>query len=314
MNAIVGYTGFVGSNIFAQGSFGHAFHSKNIQEAYGLNPGLLVYAGLRAEKYLANHAPEKDKELVEQAKENIRRIQPKKLVLISTIDVFANPAGVNEYSAVGQGKNHAYGWNRYQLECWAREHYPDGCIIRLPGLFGKNLKKNFIYDYMNIIPAMLKKEKLDELEALGTGLKDYYELREDGFYQCRKLTWEETETLKRLFCKAGFTALNFTDSRSMYQFYPLERLWADIQIVLDHGIRVWHPAVEPVSAAELYTYLSDKPFCNELAGTPVNYDSRTVYAGLFGGEGGYICKKQEIMNKIKMFVMDAQNQKKGELK
>lgn len=41
--ALVGYTGFVGSNIYAAGSFDGAYNSKNIEEAYGTNPDLLIY-------------------------------------------------------------------------------------------------------------------------------------------------------------------------------------------------------------------------------------------------------------------------------
>ena len=88
MKALVGYTGFVGSNIYAAGNFDVVYNSTNIEEAYGTAPDLLVYAGLRAEKYLANNAPDKDMELIRQAQRNIEKIAPKKLVLISTIDVF----------------------------------------------------------------------------------------------------------------------------------------------------------------------------------------------------------------------------------
>ena len=58
MKILVGYTGFVGSNIYAKGQFDAVFNSKNITQAFGLQPDLLVYAGLRAEKYLANTANE----------------------------------------------------------------------------------------------------------------------------------------------------------------------------------------------------------------------------------------------------------------
>ena len=69
MTALVGYTGFVGSNIYAAAGNGidAVYNSKNIEKAYGTNPDLLIYAGLRAEKYLAGHAPEKDMDLVLQA-------------------------------------------------------------------------------------------------------------------------------------------------------------------------------------------------------------------------------------------------------
>ena len=62
MNALVGYTGFVGSNIYASGEFDSVYNSKNIESAVGTGPDLLVYAGVRAEKFLANNAPEKDLE------------------------------------------------------------------------------------------------------------------------------------------------------------------------------------------------------------------------------------------------------------
>ena len=53
MKAIVGYTGFVGSNLTASGDFDAKYNSGNIREAFGTKPDLLVYSGLRAEKYLA---------------------------------------------------------------------------------------------------------------------------------------------------------------------------------------------------------------------------------------------------------------------
>ena len=84
MTAVVGYSGFVGSKIYAAGKFDAVYNSKNIREAYGTNPDLLIYAGLRAEKYLANQAPQKDMERISLAEDNIAKINPKKLVLIST--------------------------------------------------------------------------------------------------------------------------------------------------------------------------------------------------------------------------------------
>lgn len=302
MNILVGYTGFVGSNLYAMGTFDRVFNSKNIQDSYGLEPDLLVYAGMRAEKYLANNAPDKDMELVVQAQENIRRIAPKKLVLISTIDVFKSPIGVDETTPIDTVNLHPYGYNRYQLELWVRENYPDALIIRLPGLFGINIKKNFIYDYINLIPFMLKKEKMEELSLVKPELREYYELQPNGFFRLKTVTEEEKVLLRRIFSELGFTALNFTDSRSRYQFYPLQRLWDDIQIALYNGVLLWHPATAPVSAAELYEYLCGKQFENHLGGIPANYDYKTIYADLYHGAHGYICDKEEVLSSIKAFV------------
>lgn len=302
MNALVGYTGFVGSNLYAAGSFDAVYHSRNIGEAYGTAPDLLIYAGLRAEKYLANNEPKKDKEQIVQAEENIRKINPKKLVLISTIDVFKDPKGVDETSAVDTEALHAYGYHRYQLELWVRQHYPDALIIRLPGLFGKNIKKNFIYDYIHVIPFMLKQQKFDELSRSDEQLRDFYELQDNGFYKVRELNKSEQCRLKEIFKKLGFSALNFTDSRSTFQFYNLARLWNDIRIALEHQIKLWHPATEPICAGELYQYLTGEEFVNELGQIPADYDYRTIYADVFGGSGGYISMKDEILMQIKEFV------------
>lgn len=304
MNALVGYTGFVGSNLYEKGQFDAVYNSRNIEEAYGSEPDLLVYAGLRAEKYLANHVPEQDMEQILQAEENIKKIKPKKLVLISTIDVFKEPKNVDENSEIDTENLHAYGYNRYQLELWAREHYPEALIIRLPGLFGKNIKKNFIYDFINLIPFMLKQEKMQELAEQDTELLQYYNLQENGFYKVGTLNETEKELLKNKFRSLGFSALNFTDSRSIYQFYSLSRLWDDIQTALEYNIRLWHPATEPVSAGELYEYLTGDKFVNELAGRPADYDYRTVWAEKFGGEQGYIMGKEQILENIQRFVSE----------
>ena len=54
-------------------------------------------------------------------------------------------------------------------------------IIRLPGLLEKNIKKNFIYDFMNVIPFMLKKKKIEELAQRDPELTKFYVLQENGF-------------------------------------------------------------------------------------------------------------------------------------
>lgn len=316
MVALVGYTGFVGSNLYARARnrIEGVYNSQNIEKAYGLEPEVLIYAGVRAEKYLANSSPDCDLELILEAEKNIRAINPQRLVLISTIDVYQNPVGVDETDSVlsggkgGTGNGiQPYGLNRYYLEAWARKNYRNALIVRLPALYGFNIKKNFIYDYIHVIPYMLKKEKYQELKVLekpddAIMLDSCYEAAENGFYRCMKLNKDKKELLQKKFRKLGFTALNFTDSRSTFQFYSLGRLWEDIQIALHEEITLLNIATEPVTAAELYKALTGEVFKNELKGTPAKYDFRTIYASRFGGKGGYICSKEEVMADIKMFV------------
>lgn len=316
MVALVGYTGFVGSNLYARARnrIKGVYNSQNIEKAYGLEPEVLIYAGVRAEKYLANSAPDCDMELILEAEKNIREINPQRLVLISTIDVYQNPVGVDEADPVLSGAKggagngiQPYGLNRYYLESWVRKNFPDALIVRLPGLYGYHIKKNFIYDYINVIPYMLKKEKYQELKILEKAddaimLDACYEAAGNGFYRCVKLDKERKELLQRKFKKLGFTALNFTDSRSTFQFYSLGRLWEDIQTALNEDIPLLNIATEPVSAAELYKALTGEVFKNELKGVPAKYDFRTTYASKFGGKDGYIYDKEAVLKDVKMFV------------
>ena len=304
MNAIVGYTGFVGSNLTASGSFDAKYNSKNVQDAYGTKPDLLVYSGLRAEKYLANNEPEKDLEMIREAEKNIIRIAPKKLVLISTIDVFKTPSGVDENSGIDVSGLAAYGYHRYLLECMVREKYPDALIIRLPGLFGKNIKKNFIYDFINVIPFMLSGKKFAELSEREPELMKYYDKQPNGFYKVN-VSDQEKKKLKEMFISLGFSALNFTDSRSRFQFYNLANLWDDMNTALGADLKLWHPATEPVSAGELYTYLTGGKFENEVASVPADYDYRTIHDTLFGGKNGYILDKDSVLSEIRRFVEES---------
>lgn len=307
--SLVGYTGFVGSNICAKANnqIKGLYNSKNIKNAYNTAPDILIYAGLRAEKYLANTYPEKDKLLIEEAEQNIKNINPKKVILISTIDVFKEPVNVDENSIIDLNGLQPYGYNRYLLESWVRENYSDALIIRLPALFGINLKKNFLFDYINPIPQMLKKEKMEELLTANKELINYYALHDNQFYKLKNLEQDEKCKLKNLFEKLGFTALNFTDSRNIYQFYNLARLWDDIQTALKHDLKIWHPATEPISASDIYKFLTGKEFVNEIMQVPAYYNYRTIYSNIFAGRNGYINSEVQVLTQIKEFITEQQS-------
>ena len=70
-STLIGYTGFVGSNLASQHVFDRQYNSKNIDEAFKEQHELVIYSGVRAEKFLANKHPEQDREIINQAKENI---------------------------------------------------------------------------------------------------------------------------------------------------------------------------------------------------------------------------------------------------
>lgn len=309
MKSLVGYTGFVGSNIAATADFDNVYNSTNFGEAYGTKPDLLVYAGVRAEMFLANSFPEKDFEQMKEALENIKEIEPRQLVLISTISVYGENTYGDEDTVIDESKLTAYGKNRLWLEKQVEGSFQNHLIVRLPALYGINLKKNFIYDYIHLIPALLKYEKFEELLLLNDKLGEFYEKQDTGFYKCRELDSYEYSELKAFFKACGFTALNFTDSRSRYQFYNLSFLWNDIKKALGYGLKKLNITSEPIGAGELYMALEGKKFVNEIAKSPFDYDLRSKYAELFGGRDGYLFDKQFVMEDIKKFVKGERNER-----
>ena len=108
--------------------------------------------------------------------------------------------------------------------------------------------------------------------------------------------------MKEYFENIGFSALNFTDSRSIYQFYDLSHLWEHVEIALKKGVKKLNTATEPISVRELYNELCGKNFNNELNKEPFNYNYKTQHADIFNGKDGYIYNKDEVIRQIKEFV------------
>ena len=300
---LVGSTGFVGGNLRAKHTFAAVCHSSDIAAQYGTQPDLCVYAGVPAAMFLANADPEADLEVMRTARENLRKIAPKSLVLISSIAVFADSRGRCEDDAPGTDGLPAYGRNRLQLEQWVREDFNDALIVRLPALYGAGLKKNFLFDLHTITPAMLKPEKYNELAEKSPLVKTGYTLADNGFY---KLNGTADKTaLKEFFAGNDFNALAFTDSRSRYQFYNLGRLWQDIETARAAGLTMLHLCTPPISAAEVYTAVTGKAdWTNELPKSPFDYDLRSRYAAVLGGNGDYLCTKEEELDDVTHFLRE----------
>ena len=300
---LVGSTGFVGGNLAAKHAFAAVCHSTDIAAQFGAKPDLCVYAGVPAAMFLANADPDADLAVMAAARENLRQIAPKQLVLISSIAVYADSRGKNEQSPMTPDGLPAYGRNRLQLERWVREDYPNALIVRLPALYGIGLKKNFLFDLHTITPAMLKPEKYNELAAKSLLVKTGSTLADNGFY---KLNGTADKTaLKEFFAGNDFNALAFTDSRSRYQFYNLGRLWQDIETARAAGLTMLHLCTPPISAAEVYTAVTGKAdWTNELPKSPFDYDLRSRYAAVLGGSGDYLCTKEEELDDVTHFLRE----------
>lgn len=147
-NAIIGYTGFIGSNLIRQAEYKSFYNSKNIGSIVGKNFDLLVCTAAPAEKWLANKEPTKDRENLQRLINYLQQVTAKKVVLISTVDVYPQPIEVDENTIASLENLHPYGKHRLELENIIQERF-DALVVRLPGLFGQGIKKNIVYDFLH---------------------------------------------------------------------------------------------------------------------------------------------------------------------
>lgn len=148
-DALIGYTGFVGSTLLKQRSFEFRFRSVNISEVKGPKFDMVVCAAAPAQKWIANREPDADRQKIEGLIAHLRTIQCKTFVLISTVDVFKVPVGVDEDTPVNETDLQPYGLHRRLLEKFVESHFANHLIVRLPGLVGSGLRKNVIFDFLN---------------------------------------------------------------------------------------------------------------------------------------------------------------------
>lgn len=148
-DAIIGHTGFVGGNIAAQRRFHAWFNSKNIESIRGQCFDLLVVSGMPAAKWIANRDPVGDRTTLERLWENLAQCRADAVVVVSTVDVYPTPIGVDEDTFIEPTYQNTYGKHRLELERRAEEHFSKVLVVRLPALYGPGLKKNAVYDLLH---------------------------------------------------------------------------------------------------------------------------------------------------------------------
>lgn len=299
MMILVGNTGFVGSNLCLSTKFDYTYNSQNITESYDTKPDILIYAGVTGTKFLANSNPQNDILNINNAIKNISSIRPNKLVLISTVDIFSNPHMVDEDTIPIIDNLCPYGRHRLILEKWVQENISDYLIVRLPGIYGENLKKNLIFDLYNKIPVMLTKDKMAQFD---NQIKPFYQLMNDGYYHLLQMSNLEKKQLTNYFISQNFTSWHFTDSRAQYQYYNLKYLWSHIQSAIAHNLKILNISTEPVNAAEIIKYIFNIDFTNEIVDHPIQYNMLTKHCDIFGGNNGYIFDKTFCLNDLKQFI------------
>lgn len=147
-SALIGYSGFVGRSVCAQAPFDERYNSANIDSIRDRQFSLLVCAAPHGVKRRANSNPDEDWASISRLMEALAGVRTAKAVLLSTVDVYPSPAGVDETSPIDHERVTPYGRHRRLLELFFLDRFPT-LVVRLPGIFGDGLQKNMIYDLLH---------------------------------------------------------------------------------------------------------------------------------------------------------------------
>jgi nucleoside-diphosphate-sugar epimerase len=246
-DALIGYTGYVGGSILRERPFDACFRSSDIDSIRGSQFDTIVCCGAPAEKWRANRDSDEDSARLATLTNALSYVRARRFVLISTVDVYPSPSGVDERTVIDATASQPYGRHRYELEEFCRGRF-DTTVVRLPGLYGHGLKKNAIFDLLNDRPV----------EAI--------------------------------------------PGNARFQFYDTERVWSDVERVLEAKLPTANITAEPVSM----TTVAQEVFGRELP-TPWNhsapsYDVRSIHAGLVGGRDGYWFDASTVISGLQCFV------------
>ena len=247
-DALIGHTGFVGSNLLRQRAFDATYNSTSINDIDGRRFASVVCAGVSAVKWWANRNPEQDLAGIEALMRRLDTIEAGHFTLISTIDVYDRPVTVDEDDEPDPEHLHAYGRNRLMLERYVAARFERHLVVRLPGLFGTGLKKNVIFDLMH-------GERLDAVNPA-----------------------------------------------SVFQWYPLDRLAADLARARQLGLGLLNLATAPLGMEAVCARLFGDAAIGTQAAAPVIYAMRTRHAAAFGGADGVIMDAPAVLQALGRFI------------
>jgi nucleoside-diphosphate-sugar epimerase len=154
---IVGGHGLVGSaivNYLKENNIGYQIIQKENKVAFfGKHCNTLIYANGNAVKYKANSDPFFDfNTSVASIAEYVHKIKFKNFIHISTVDVYDKKSDLDstkEDVSINTDVLDIYGYHKYLAENYVKKYCTNYLIFRLPGLVGKGLTKNPIFDYIS---------------------------------------------------------------------------------------------------------------------------------------------------------------------
>ena len=146
--ALIGYTGFVGSNLAAANEFTDIYNTANIDDIRGRTYDLVVSAAGRADSHRINEHGDADRAEIEDYVALLSTVRAERLVVVSTVCIYPGGGSPDEATPLSAEGLTPYGANRLYMERTLADRFPT-LAVRLPQLYGNGLKKGIVFDLLN---------------------------------------------------------------------------------------------------------------------------------------------------------------------
>ena len=314
-DCLIGYSGTIGKHLCGKTKFKHKYNSKNIKKIINKKFNMIICCAAPGAMTTANKKPDEDLRNIKKLIKHLRSVKAEKFILISTIQVFTllNKKN-NDEDSKNLNNKLAYGKNRRILEKFCEKQFKNHLIVRLPSLFGRYIKKNFIFDIINPLPTFLSSKKIQLIsEKLPFKIRNFfitiYKKKDDNYYINRNLLNinSQKNNLTKLFERYNFTSSSLTNPNSKFQYYNLENLIKDIRLGHNHGIKYLNISTEPIYARDIYQFLTKKKMKYNNAKI-YNANMISKYSKLWGNRKNYLYKKKIILDDLKKFYKIKKNE------
>lgn len=146
-SALLGSTGFVGSNLADARHFDEHFNSRTIGDVAGRRYDLVYAAATRADSHRINQDGAADRAEIDALVDTLARAEIGHLVLISTVCVYPAGTSPDEDTPREEAGLTPYGANRLHMERRLGDLF-ETTVVRLPQLYGAHLKKGVVHDLL----------------------------------------------------------------------------------------------------------------------------------------------------------------------
>ena len=150
-NALIGYSGFIGSHLKEKIEDCEFYNSKNIKTIKNKNFNKIYFSGNDSRIWYVNKYPKKDMKNLISILSKLSSVKCDLFILISSIEIYKTTKNkkYNENSKLLPKKKLNYGENRLFFEKEIKKLFKNFLIIRLPVVYGKRLKKNVLFDIIH---------------------------------------------------------------------------------------------------------------------------------------------------------------------